>query len=52
MTEQEVQELREQVERGRKAKIASEFLSDYILMQRARTISMIESADLADTNVL
>ena len=46
MTEQEIQELREQVEHGRKAKIASEFLADFILTQRARAIALIESACL------
>ena len=52
MTEQEIQELREQVKRGRIAKIAIDFLADWILTQRARTISMIESANIDDTSVL
>lgn len=42
MTEREIQDLQEQSERGRKAKISLEFLTDFILKERADTINQLE----------
>ena len=43
MTEQELQDLREQSEKGRKAKIAIEFLNDFLIQERATTINHLET---------
>ena len=42
MTEQEQQDLRQQAEYGRKAEIALDFLSDFLLRERTHTIYNIE----------
>ncbi|MBR2208545.1 MAG: hypothetical protein IJ859_07015 [Synergistaceae bacterium] len=43
MTEQEQTELRERAEKGRKAKIASEFLDEFLAKQRAFTLQDLET---------
>ena len=45
MTEQELTELREQAEKGRKAKIAQEFLDEFLLQERARILNEGETSD-------
>ena len=48
MTEQEELELRERAEKGRKAKIAAEFLDEFILCKRAYLINKLESSNQDD----
>ena len=43
MTDQEQQELREQSEYGRKAQAAQEVFKNFLLEQRAQTISRLET---------
>ena len=57
MTEQGQQELIEQIENGRKAKIALGFINDYLLQERATTIKQLETSSFQtqeeiDINVL
>ena len=58
LNEQEQQEdLREQIENGRKAKIALGFINDYLLQERATTIKQLETSSFQtqeeiDINVL
>ena len=49
MTPEEEQELREQAETGRKAKIAADFMEAYILMRRTQTIEMLETKDFQNS---
>ena len=52
MTEQEQQDLRERAEYGRKAKIALEMLSDFLLMESANTVNHLISDEFKDTKDL
>ena len=45
MTEQEQQELMQQAEYGRKAKIAKEFFEDFLLAHRVRIITTFENEE-------
>ncbi len=44
LNEQKQQELLEQIENGRKAKIALGFINDYLLQERATTIKQLETS--------
>lgn len=44
LNEQKQQELLEQIENGRKAKIALGFINDYLLQERATTIKQLEAS--------
>ena len=52
MTEQEIQNLRENSELGRKARIALEFLTDFLLKERANTINQLEMNGFEKANDL
>lgn len=52
MNEQEIEELRERIEYGRKAKIAREILGDFLLVQRANTINQLETGSFPTANEL
>ena len=45
MTEQEQQELQQQAEYGRKAKIVKEFMQSFITTQRVQIINALETED-------
>lgn len=43
MTDKEQQRLREQIEYGHKARVVQDFLSDFLLLERANVINQLET---------
>lgn len=48
MTDLERQDLQQQVEQGRRAQVAQDFLCDFLLKERAQTIYALENLPLYD----
>ena len=52
LTEQEQEELREIVDKGRRARIVSDFITDYLISERARVMHSLETDTYAKSDEL